>query len=124
MTGKFGFLNSAGWKYLGSCAGIALTAVALMTSAEAQSVGSAMPSSSPSPTSVLEDTRYRIGPGDLLSIIVSKAPELSVKDARVDQRGMIRIPMIDEGVQAACKTESELAIDIKTLYLEYKTNPS
>jgi polysaccharide export outer membrane protein len=32
--------------------------------------------------------------------------------------------MIDDGVPAACKTESELAADIKTLYLEYKTNPS
>src|SRR5436189_5356534 len=37
---------------------------------------------------------------------------------------MIRIPMIDEGVPAACRTESELAADIKSLYLEYKTNPS
>src|SRR4030095_15413640 len=124
MTGKFGFLSFASWKYLGSCAGLALTAAALMTSAEAQSVASTMPSSSPSVTSVTEDTRYRIGPGDVLAIIVRKAPELSVTDVRVDQRGMIRIPMIDDGVPAACKTEAELASDIKVLYLEYKTNPS
>src|SRR6266850_2509962 len=56
-----------------------------------------------------EDTRYRIGPGDVLAIVVRKAPELSMEAVRVDQRGMIRIPMIDEGVPAACKTESELA---------------
>jgi polysaccharide export outer membrane protein len=124
MTGKFGFLSFASWKYLGSCAGIALAAAALMTTAEAQSVVSTIPSSSPSLTSVTEDTRYRIGPGDVLAIIVRKAPELTVEEVRVDQRGMIRIPMIDEAVPAACKTESELSSDIKNLYLEYKTNPS
>jgi polysaccharide export outer membrane protein len=32
--------------------------------------------------------------------------------------------MIDEAVPAACKTESELATHIATLYLEYKNNPS
>lgn len=123
MTGKFEFLNFASWKYLVSCAGIALTIAALMTTAKAQSVVSTT-SSIPSLTSVTEDTRYRIGPGDVLAIIVRKAPELSVEDVRVDQRGMIRIPMIDEGVPAACRTEAELASDIKVLYLEYKTNPS
>jgi polysaccharide export outer membrane protein len=71
-----------------------------------------------------EDTRYKIGPGDVLGIIVRKAPELSMEAVRVDQRGLIRIPMIDEPVPAACKTESELATHIKTLYLEYKNNPS
>jgi polysaccharide export outer membrane protein len=71
-----------------------------------------------------DDTRYRIGPGDVLSIIVRKAPELSMEAVRVDQRGMIGIPMIDEAVPAACKTESELASHIAKLYLEYKNNPS
>ncbi len=70
----------------------------------------------------VDDTRYRIGPGDVLSIQVRKAPELS-GTVRVDQRGMIRIPMIDGEVQAACRTESELASQIATLYLEYKKNP-
>jgi polysaccharide biosynthesis/export protein len=73
---------------------------------------------------VTEDTRYRIGPGDVLTIIVSKAPELSMEEVRVDQRGMITIPMITGGVQAACKTEIELSQDISTLYLIYKRNPS
>src|SRR5207253_11405263 len=70
-----------------------------------------------------EDTRYRIGPGDVLNIVVRKAPELS-GPVRVDQRGMIRIPMIDNDVQAACRTESELSSQIATLYLEFKKNPS
>ena len=78
----------------------------------------------PAVTSVSsEDTRYRIGAGDVLTVIVRKAPELS-GTVRVDQRGLIRIPMIDEAVPAACKTESELATHIATLYLEYKNNPS
>jgi polysaccharide biosynthesis/export protein len=70
-----------------------------------------------------DDKRYRIGPGDVLTVIVRKAPELS-GPVRVDQRGMIRIPMINGEVQAACRTESELASLIATLYLEYKNNPS
>lgn len=68
------------------------------------------------------DTRYRIGAGDVLTIQVRKAPELS-GIFRVDQRGMIKIPMIDGDVQAACRTENELAMQIATLYLEYKKNP-
>jgi polysaccharide biosynthesis/export protein len=73
---------------------------------------------------VSDDTRYRIGPGDVLSIFVRKAPELSMEAVRVDQRGMISIPMIDEAVPAACKTESELAAYIANLYLEFKNKPS
>lgn len=76
------------------------------------------------PSTLSDDTRYRIGPGDVLAIIIRKAPELSMEAVRVDQRGMIRIPMIDEAVPAACKTESELAAHVATLYLEYKNNPS
>jgi polysaccharide export outer membrane protein len=71
-----------------------------------------------------EDTRYRIGAGDVIAIIVRKAPELSLEAVRVDQRGMIRIPMIDHEIQAACRTESELSSNVATLYLEYKRSPS
>jgi polysaccharide export outer membrane protein len=70
-----------------------------------------------------DDTRYRIGPGDVLTIVVRKAQELS-GPVRVDQRGMIRLPMLEGEVPAACRTESELASQIATLYLEYKNNPS
>ena len=71
-----------------------------------------------------EDTRYKIGPGDVLAIMVRKSPELSMEAVRVDQRGMIRIPMIDHEIAAGCRTENELATQIATLYLEYKKNPS
>ena len=75
-------------------------------------------------TDSASDTRYRIGPGDVLAIIVRKAPELSLEAVRVDQRGMIRIPMIEGELMAACRTESELATQVATIYLEYKKNPS
>jgi polysaccharide export outer membrane protein len=75
------------------------------------------------PAAITDDKRYRIGPGDVLTITVRKASELSGV-VRVDQRGMIRIPMIEGEIRAACRTENELANEIATLYLEYKKNPS
>src|SRR5215471_6842967 len=72
----------------------------------------------------LDDTRYRIGPGDVLAIIVRKAPELSMEAVRVDQQGMIHIPMIKGQITAACRTENELAKEIEDLYREYKNDPS
>lgn len=74
------------------------------------------------PSNAVVDARYRIGAGDVLTILVRKAPELS-GTVRVDQRGMIRIPMVEGDVQAACRTESELAGQIAARYLEYKKNP-
>jgi polysaccharide biosynthesis/export protein len=69
------------------------------------------------------DTRYRIGPGDVLEVRVSRAPELSRDGVRVDQRGMIRMPMWDDDVRAACLTEGELAANIAKIYLKYKRAP-
>lgn len=69
------------------------------------------------------DSRYRIGPGDVLEVRVLRAPELSREGVRVDQRGMIRMPMLNTDIQAACLTEAELAANIATLYLKYKREP-
>jgi len=69
------------------------------------------------------DARYRIGPGDVLEVRVLRAPELSREGVRVDQRGMIRMPMLDVDIQAACLTEPELAANIARLYLKYKREP-
>ena len=133
MIGKFASLSLATWSPLRSVVGTALAATALIATANAQPAVktlpsspavNTLPSSKTAATPVTEDTRYRIGPGDVLTITVAKAPELSIEAVRVDQRGLIRIPMIDEGVPAACRTESELEAEIKTLYLEYKTHPS
>jgi polysaccharide export outer membrane protein len=69
------------------------------------------------------DSRYRIGPGDVLEIRVLRAPELSREAVRVDQSGKIRMPMWNDDVQAACLTEGELAQNIARLYLKYKRDP-
>jgi polysaccharide export outer membrane protein len=71
-----------------------------------------------------DDGTYRIGPGDVLEIKVVKAPELSVDAVRVDHQGMIRMPLIEDDIKAACLTETELAHKIANLYLEFKRNPT
>src|SRR5882762_1194347 len=74
-------------------------------------------------TTPTSDPRYRVGPGDLLEVRVQRTPELSRDAVRVDERGMIRLPMIDNEVRAACLTEGELGKKIATLYAEYKHDP-
>jgi len=69
------------------------------------------------------DTRYRIGPGDVLDIRVARAPELSRDAVRVDQGGNIRMPMLDVDIPAACQTEGELSQNIAKLYRKYKNDP-
>jgi polysaccharide biosynthesis/export protein len=69
------------------------------------------------------DARYRIGPGDVLDVRVARAPELSRDAVRVDQAGMIRMPMLDDDIPAACLTEAELSRNIARLYRKYKNDP-
>ena len=69
------------------------------------------------------DTRYRIGPGDVLEIRVFNKPQFSRDGVRVDSRGMIRMPLIEGEIRAACRSESELASEITTLYREYLRQP-
>jgi polysaccharide biosynthesis/export protein len=80
-----------------------------------------------SQVSLREESRaaepYRIGPGDVLEIRVRKSSELSLDAVKVDQRGVIHVPMVDEPIMAACHTEAELAEQLNKLYLQYKTQP-
>ena len=69
------------------------------------------------------DSRYRLGPGDVLDIRVYNRPQLSREAVRVDGRGMIRMPLIEGEIQAACRTESELAGELSSRYLKYYRNP-
>lgn len=69
------------------------------------------------------DERYRIGPGDVLDIRIFNRPNLSRDAVRVEGSGMIRMPLIEGEIQAACKTEGELAKEIATRYLKYYRNP-
>jgi polysaccharide export outer membrane protein len=85
-----------------------------------------MPAASGSTTGDItsqSDARYRIGPGDVLEIRVYNRPQLSREAVRVEGNGMIRMPLIEGEVQAACRTESELSQAIARLYLEYQKNP-
>ena len=77
--------------------------------------------SSPEPRSP-ENQRYRIGAGDLLDIHILNRPNLSRDSVRVDGSGMIRMPLIDSDIQAACKSEGELAKEISTRYLKFYRN--
>ncbi|HAF24507.1 MAG TPA: hypothetical protein DCK93_16655 [Blastocatellia bacterium] len=69
------------------------------------------------------DDRYRIGPGDVLDIRIFNRPNLSRDSVRVEGNGMIRMPLIDTEVQAACKTEGELAKEIAGRYTKFYRNP-
>jgi len=81
----------------------------------------AQPQSSPSATAPPAD-RYRIGIGDVLDIRVYNRPQLSRDAVRVEGNGVIRMPLIDGEIQAACKTEGELAKEISTRYARYYRN--
>ena len=93
------------------------TSVATQTRQEAEAPSGSKGQSTP------DDTRYRIGPGDVLEVRVSRAPELSREAVRVDQRGMIRMPMLDVDIPVGCLTEGEVALSIAKLYLKYKKDP-
>ncbi|MFN7926794.1 MAG: polysaccharide biosynthesis/export family protein [Blastocatellia bacterium] len=67
-------------------------------------------------TALPEDKRYRIGPGDLLSIQIFNRPQLSREAVRVDGRGMIQLPWIDDDIRVACHTEAEVAAEITARY--------
>lgn len=68
------------------------------------------------------DDRYRIGPGDVLDIRIYNRPQLSREAVRVEGSGMIRMPLIETEIQAACQTEGELAKEIATRYTKYYRN--
>lgn len=69
------------------------------------------------------DDRYRIGPGDVLDIRYFNRTNLSREAVRVEGNGMIRMPLIDTEIQAACKTEGELAKEIAEKYKKFYRNP-
>ena len=68
------------------------------------------------------DDRYRIGPGDVLDIRIYNRPQLSRDAVRVEGSGMIRMPLVETEIRAACLTEGELAKEISTRYAKYYKN--
>lgn len=73
-------------------------------------------------TSTIEDDRYRIGPGDVLDIRIYNRPNLTRENVRVEGNGMFRMPLIENEIQGACKTEGELAKEISTRYARFYKN--
>jgi polysaccharide export outer membrane protein len=59
----------------------------------------------------------------VLDIRVFNKAQFSRDNVRVDGRGMIRMPLIQTEIQAACRSEEELAREITSRYLEYLRNP-
>lgn len=70
----------------------------------------------------VQDDRYRIGPSDVLDIRIYNRPHLSRDAVRVEGNGMIRMPLIEAEIQAACLTEGELAKEISVHYAKYYRN--
>ena len=66
---------------------------------------------------------YLIGPGDVLDIRVFGRPQLTRDAVRVDTRGKIRMPLIEEEIQASCRTEASLAEYVTAQYLKYMRRP-
>jgi polysaccharide biosynthesis/export protein len=68
------------------------------------------------------DEMYRIGPGDVLDIRIYSKPQLARDAVRVEGNGMIRMPLIESEIQAACRTEGELAREISSRYAKFYKN--
>lgn len=67
--------------------------------------------------------RYRIGYQDTLAIQIFRHPELTQR-VNVNPNGTINLFRVDTPIVAVCKTERELADDIKTAYQkDYLRNP-
>lgn len=66
---------------------------------------------------------YRIGAGDVLDVIVGNNDTLSRRGIRVSNQGMIQLAMLDNDVLAACRTERELADQIRERYRKYLVQP-
>jgi polysaccharide export outer membrane protein len=91
------------------------------TGASSTSTSPAAPKVSAS--SGASDERYRIGPGDVLDIKVFGKPQFNREGVRVDPRGMIRMPLIKQEIEAACHTEAELEAIVTESLKEYVLEP-
>lgn len=77
----------------------------------------------PDESSPTRSQNYRIGPGDVIDIVVGQSPTLSRIGVRVNNEGRIQLPMIEEDVLVACSTERELSDMIREKYKKFVINP-
>lgn len=94
-----------------ACMGCASTVAAQ----EPEAAGSGPPSADTA-------SQYRIGPGDKLSIVVARRPELSVEMLPVRPDGTISTPQVDD-IVAVGKTPTQLANDIEAVLAEILNAP-
>jgi polysaccharide export outer membrane protein len=66
---------------------------------------------------------YILGPEDVLEIRVFNRPQLSRDAVRIDERGMIQMPLIAAELQASCRTVAQLAREITLAYAKYLRKP-
>lgn len=64
-----------------------------------------------SPAAPAPDAAYRIGAGDLVSVVVFQVPDLSLKDIRVDAQGNLQLPLLGS-VRASGQTPQDLSARI------------
>jgi len=74
------------------------------------------------PPPPVEQTEYRIGPGDALQVFVWNHPELTVT-VPVRPDGLISTPLV-ENMKAEGKTPSQLSRDLETALSEYVRSPT
>jgi polysaccharide export outer membrane protein len=97
----------------------ALAVVLLALSGCASKTKTVVAASAPPPA--VEQSEYRIGPGDTLQVFVWNQPELTVT-VPVRPDGMISTPLIS-GVPAEGKTATQLATDLEKALSEFVRNP-
>lgn len=70
-----------------------------------------------------KNENYRIGPGDVIDVIVVKNEMLSQVGIQVSNQGTIQLKMLDGDFAAACLTERELADQVREKYKKYLRQP-
>ena len=73
--------------------------------------------------SAVANQDYKIGPGDILDVIVSKNDTLSRGGLRVGNNGTIQLAMMDDEFLVACLSEKQAADMIREKYRKYLVDP-
>ena len=70
----------------------------------------------------LSQTGYLIGPGDEITVKVLAEPQWDFA-ARVDEDGKVEVPFFDKSINAQCRTERDMRIEVTKLLSKYLRNP-
>lgn len=124
--------HASGRAFCSRFATVTLTGLFVLCQAIAvrsQEQSGTMPASSPPNTEVSNaagpktQNRYVIGMGDVIDVRVFGRPQLSRDSVRVEGSGTIRMPLLEDEIQATCRTVDELAADISARYTKYVRRP-